>query len=82
MQTRPESGDPKAFEAYEPSWDARLSYLEYLLAEPQMDQALEALAALEEEQRQTLLAFLRRLRPGEALGIDDRRDSLVKRRAA
>jgi hypothetical protein len=82
MLTRSDDGDAASVKNYEPSWDARLNYLEYLMAEPQMDQALEAMAALHEEQRQILIAFLRQLGPGEALDIDDQHGSLSKRRAA
>lgn len=82
MPTRSDESGAAGVENYEPSWDARLNYLEYLMAEPQMDQALEAMAALQEEQRQVLIAFLRQLAPGEALDMSAQHGSLSKRRAA
>ena len=66
---------------YEPTWTARLNYLEYLLEEPEMDRALEALAALEETQRRMLVDFLRRLRPDESLDVAREGAALIRTKA-
>ena len=63
------SSEPSAVHAYEPTPTARLNYLRYLMSEPAMDQAVEALAALDEVQRRALVAYLQRVHPGERLAL-------------
>ncbi|HVB90332.1 MAG TPA: hypothetical protein VND97_09045 [Beijerinckiaceae bacterium] len=82
MLMRPYERDALRVDRYEPSTDARLNYLQYLLAEPQMDVALETMAALGQDQRQVVIAFLRTLTPDEPLDIADQQHALLKRRAA